>query len=197
MTRAAALDPPSSLTDGLKVWWDGRRAPSDAASTMMLCQRILIQSDQAAVDKRADDWALFWREDDSYIEPVFPIQPGALAMMMPRALNDAALSFPINTAVGQDNIAPRAVTRLSEAAVMALTALLMAFEGIGAWCKVLNLVLIVLLPKGGGGGFRPIGLFPTIVRLWMGARVYVVRAWEAANAMPSIFGGKGMGAQGL
>ena len=55
-------------------------------------------------------------------------------------------------------------------------------------------MLIVLLPKS-SGGFRPIGLFPTIIRIWMRARLVTVRAWESANAMPSIFGGAGMGAQ--
>jgi hypothetical protein len=38
-------------------------------------------------------------------------------------------------------------------------------------------------------------LFPSIVRIWMRARIYVARAWEAAHALPCLFGGQGMGAQ--
>ena len=68
------------------------------------------------------------------------------------------------------------------------------FELAGSWASVLDLVLIVLLPKP-EGGFRPIGLFPTVVRIWMRARVCVARAWEAAHALPCLFGGAGMGAQ--
>ena len=45
------------------------------------------------------------------------------------------------------------------------------------------------------GGLRPIGLFPTIVRVWMRTRACVARVWEAANALPRLFGGAGMGAQ--
>ena len=72
--------------------------------------------------------------------------------------------------------------------------LLRAAERLGGWPSIINLVLIVLLPKG-TGGFRPIGLFPTLIRIWMRTRVIATRAWEAANALPSEFGGTGMGAQ--
>ena len=58
----------------------------------------------------------------------------------------------------------------------------------------MHLVLIVLLAKSDGGR-RPIGLFPTLVRLWMRARVQISRSWEAQHMMPSLYGGEGMGAQ--
>ena len=77
---------------------------------------------------------------------------------------------------------------------MALARLLAAAEALGAWGKAVGLVLIVLLPKL-DGGLRPIGFFPTIVRLWMRARTVQARAWEAAHAMPQLFGGAGIGAQ--
>ena len=38
-------------------------------------------------------------------------------------------------------------------------------------------------------------MFPTVIRIWMRARVCVARAWEATNALPSLFGGAEMGAQ--
>jgi len=78
--------------------------------------------------------------------------------------------------------------------LMALAMILAAAEALGAWGQAVSLVLIVLLPKP-DGGLRPIGLFPTIVRLWMRARTVQARAWEAAHAMPQLFGGAGMGAQ--
>ncbi len=59
---------------------------------------------------------------------------------------------------------------------------------------MLNLILIVLLPKAEGGR-RPIGLFPSPTRLWMRARTIVARRWEAAHARPCIYAGAGMGAQ--
>lgn len=54
--------------------------------------------------------------------------------------------------------------------------------------------MIVLLPKT-DGGVRPIGLFPTVICLWMRARVDVVYRWASLTAAPQIFGGQGMGAQ--
>ena len=54
--------------------------------------------------------------------------------------------------------------------------------------------MIILIPKADGGR-RPIGLFPTIIRVWMRARAAVARQWEDDTQMPELFGGKGMGAQ--
>ena len=53
---------------------------------------------------------------------------------------------------------------------------------------------IVLLPKPDGGR-RPIGLFPTIIRLWMRARIWTAREWERQHDHHSLFAGPDMGAQ--
>ena len=157
------------------------------------CQQVPL-ADQAAVEKQADDWVRLWKTDEPYRMPNFPRSPEHLQTLLPSALKMAASSFPLGTGLGGDNISPRAILRLSDEAISALVVLLTAFEGLGQWASALDLVLIVLLPKS-DGGFRPIGLFPTVVRLWMRARVYVARLWEAANSLPSLFGGTGMGAQ--
>ena len=52
----------------------------------------------------------------------------------------------------------------------------------------------MLLPKS-DGGLRQIGLFPTLIRVWMRSGMLVSRAWETLTAIPTIFGGPGMGAQ--
>ena len=64
-----------------------------------------------------------------------------------------------------------------------LVALFACFERIGQWCSVLDLVLIVLLPKL-EGGLRPIGLFPTLVRVWMRAPKYQVKQRERERENP-------------
>ena len=88
----------------------------------------------------------------------------------------------------------RCLLRLSDDAIAALAKLFTAFERRGSWAEVLDLVLIVLLPKT-DGGFRPIGPFPTVIRVWMPARIFVAKTWESATAMPEIFGGPGNEAQ--
>ncbi len=151
-------------------------------------------ADQAALEKEADKWGKLWKVKDNYREPEWPDNVPMLPKLATWAITAAVMSFPIGTGLGADNISPRAVARLSEQALLALATLFLLFEQTGTWTNALNLVLIVLLPKP-DGGFRPIGLFPTIIRVWMRARVVAARTWEAANAIPSLYGGKGMGAQ--
>ena len=171
---------------------DGEAIIPSTASDRVLAEVPL--ADQASVDSQADSWALLWQERAEYTLPEFPIDSGRLAAMLPDAIYGAARSFPVGTGLGQDNIAPRALLRLSRQAIVALAVLFEAFERRGQWTRVLDLVLIVLLPKS-DGGFRPIGLFPTVVRIWMRARIGIARAWEASNSVPYIYGSSGMGAQ--
>ena len=75
----------------------------------------------------------------------------------------------LGTGLGCDNVAPRALCRLSEKVLDALGRVLRACEDIGDWGIIVELVLLVLLVRPDGGR-RPIGLFPTIIRVWMRAR---------------------------
>lgn len=91
-------------------------------------------------------------------------------------------------------MAPRALSRLSQQAILALVALFNAFESKGDWREVLNLVRIVLLPKS-TDGFKPFGLFLTVIRIWIRARYGIARAWQATHSLPITFGGPGRSAQ--
>ncbi len=109
-------------------------------------------------------------------------------------LRRAAKSFPIGTGLGGDNISPRAIDRRSDKAITMLARLYRLAEWLGTWPALMHLILIVLLPKPDGGR-RPIGLFPTLIRVWMRARVDIAKAWDAAHQIAGCFGGPGMGAQ--
>ena len=61
-------------------------------------------------------------------------------------VEEAALTVPINTSLGADNVASRALTRLKPETLQSLTALLNECEENGKWDKAVVLVLIVLLP---------------------------------------------------
>lgn len=57
----------------------------------------------------------------------------------------------------------------------------MACEVAGRWPDAVEeLAIIVSLPKP-EGGFRPIGLLPTLSRIWSSARRAVAREWERVN----------------
>ena len=156
-------------------------------ATMPLC-------DQATVEAEADSWAARWNEFHAYSSEVIVSGTPPLSTLMPDMLVRAASTFPAGTGVGTDNVSPRALCRLSKEAIRCLCMVLSAAELLGYWPECLHLVLIVLLPKPDGGR-RPIGLFPTIIRVWMRARVYIAREWEAANQRPCLYGGPSMGAQ--
>ena len=104
-------------------------------------------SDQAAVESEADQWAALWRELAEYSPPPFEITQDMLRHLFPDAIRIAARTFPANTGLGHDHISPRAFLRRSDEAIDALANLFMAFERLGTWAQILDLVLIVLLLK--------------------------------------------------
>jgi hypothetical protein len=175
--------------------FDDDMVPTASNSMASIPSQSQPLSDQGAVEKVANGWAGWWAEDTDYA-----LSPGALAdvpdlpALRDHAMIEAAKSFPIDTGVGMENWAPRAHTRLPAAAITMLGAILMAAERLGVWTKALGLVMIILLPKS-DGGLRPIGLFPSMIRVWMRTRLFVVRSWEAATALPCLFGAVGKGAQ--
>ena len=71
--------------------------------------------------------------------------------------------------------------------------LLMAAEAIGQWPRNLALVLIAMLPKS-DGGMRPIGLFPSLIRVWMRLRRKQCVEWERKHHREFVYAGKGKGA---
>ena len=151
-------------------------------------------ADQAAVELERSKWAALWKEGDSYDAPAIEsVECEPLELLSSWAIKQAALTFPPGTGLGFDNIAPRALTRLTDQGLQALAKLYQAIEKVGSWTAAVYLVLIVLLPKS-DGGLRPIGLFPTFIRIWMRARLYIARKWEALHQLPCVFGGPAMGA---
>jgi hypothetical protein len=148
--------------------------------------------DQGSVDKQGSEWGTLWEEHATYVNPLFNLQLEMFNDLAHDLIPLAASTFPGDTGLGEDNMAPRALGRLSQEAIQALAHLFLAFEKFGDWPTLLN--LIVLLPKG-EGGFRPIGLFPTEIRIWFRVKLITIKIWEKQNEMESVFGGPGMGAQ--
>ncbi len=125
---------------------------------------------QELVEAEADDWSGQWAEGDNDVPITWPADMGAaLPTPSPTELRCAMHSFPIDTGLGWDNWHPRCWLRLGDGLLAALARLLVAAETAGRWPAALGWVVVVLLAKA-EGGFRPIGLFPSIIRLWMRVR---------------------------
>ena len=151
-------------------------------------------SDQAAVDLEATQWAIEWGEHRPYTNGILGSDCHPPPALVVDTIRSTAMSFPTHTGLGGDNVSPRPFARLSDQLLIWLCLIFAAAEKYGGWPQILHLVMIVLIPKPDGGR-RPIGLFPTPIRIWMRARSDIARRWEQCNAAPSFFGGKGMGAQ--
>jgi hypothetical protein len=115
---------------------------------------------------QADNWGNLWSERGEYIAFVRDDDCPPPLPLLASELDVAASSFAAATGLGTDNIAPRAVARLSASLQCELCELLLAAESIGKWPAIWHLVLIVLIPKSDGTR-RPIGLFPAMVRICM------------------------------
>ena len=81
----------------------------------------------------------------------------------------ACKTFPKSTGLGWDALHPRAITRLSIGTLTWLVSILFQCELTGSWPSGVGVCVIVPLPKA-DGGYRPIGLLPWMVRVWMRAR---------------------------
>ena len=163
---------------------DRRWKPSDACPL----------GTQATVERSGNEWAELWEEGREYTTQVWPDDDLKPPRLTGDDIDAAAASFPPNTGLGADNVGPRGVRRLSKEGKTALADLLNEMEDDGNWADILQLILIVLLDKSDGGK-RPIGLFPTIIRIWMRARARMARKWEKEHADPAIHAGEAMGAQ--
>ena len=108
-------------------------------------------------------------------------------------LVDASLTFPNKTGLGWDRWHPKVLSRLSKPVLRLLVDILRQCEKEGVWPEDIDLVLIALLPKG-DGDYRPIGLIPTLPRVWMRARRAMAKKWESENSRWYMYAGKGMGA---
>ena len=120
-----------------------------------------------------------WEAEKANTHPLFDMQLDMFLGLAAELIPLAAMTFPSETGFGHDNIAPRSLARLSPDAIRALAELYVAFERFGEWVDVLDLVLIVFLPKN-EGGYRPIGLFPTVIREWFRVRLITVQTWATS-----------------
>ncbi len=149
---------------------------------------------QELVEAEADDWGEQWAETGDDTPITWPADMGtALPTPSPTELRCAMLSFPLDTGLGWDNWHPRGWLRLGDGLLNALARLLVAAEGAGRWPAALGWVVVVLLAKA-EGGFRPIGLFPSLIRLWMRVRRRQLRDWEADHQRAFLYAGAAKGA---
>ena len=151
---------------------------SPRLSRMMLASCWLRSATKRTSTSKQLAGGVLWVTEKNYVNPMFDLQMNMFEGMATELIPLAAMTFPSDTGLGHDNIAPRSLARLSPEALKTLATLFVAFERFGDWAEVHDLVLVVLLPKSDNGipaGYRPIGLFPTTIRVWFRVRLVTVK----------------------
>ncbi len=105
----------------------------------------------------------------------------------------AARSFPRTTGIGVEGILPADLDALDDMGIDACIDVMMACEAVGYIPKAIALVLVKMIPKKDGGR-RPIGLLPSLYRVWAKVRRGEVRDWERKWAGPYFAAGPGKAA---
>ena len=120
-----------------------------------------------------------------------PMEP--LSTLTPQQLREASSAFKRTTATSFDGFGMRHFNLMTDECLEALGKVYTIAETIGFFPKQLRAVPVPLLPKP-KGGHRPIGIFPSVYRLWTKARRAEAEKWESKNDRGYWATGKGRGA---
>jgi hypothetical protein len=158
--------------------------------------RLMPMNAQRVADAQGESWGSEWLVGADPPPPL-PVWPAAMGTVLPTLCVSAALaacrSFPAATGLGWDKAHPRALERLPVEGIRALLRIFILSEVLGSWPRGIGVILVALLPKP-GGGLRPIGLLPSLVRVWMRIRLPVAQAWQVANDRSYFYAGPSKGA---
>ncbi len=105
----------------------------------------------------------------------------------------AARRIPRSTGIGVEGILPADFDALDDEGIGVCVDIMMACEAIGFIPEPIALVLVRMIPKRDGGR-RPIGLLPSLYRIWSKVRAGEVRDWERRWARSYFAAGPGKAA---
>ena len=151
----------------------------------------LMADTQVLVDDEFGKWQCNWRKD-----PMAEFCEVQLNELMPRPtlseVRKAIRSFPMFTAVGHDEWEPWSWRHLSDGAIEALIDIGLAMENMMVHPRQCKVNILKLLPKP-AGGYKTIGILPTLLRIWCRTRREFIRCWQLTNARSYFWGDAGRG----
>ena len=134
----------------------------------------------AEVEEALREWAKIWKVDQEVQKVDRPWEKEGQVELEPLTgseVGQAALAFKESTGIGSDDIHPRAVARLTEEGKETVAVFLTSAERSRVWPKQAATLLVWLALKE-GGGYRPLVLLPSLIRLWEQARHGVLVDWQ-------------------
>ena len=170
---------------------DSAGDPLDLISESALEQPLVAPlSSLDEANHLAGTWGKEWgvgTSQPSICWPDFAEQP-CLPDLSCQLVRKACATFPCGSGLGWDKFHPRSLVRLSDAALLALIRLFILAELLGQWPSLIGIVIVCLVPKADGGR-RPIGLLPSLIRLWMRLRLDIVRVWQLQHGRSYFYAG--------
>ena len=161
--------------------WVKRDAAPPAPSDTVGSGGKRTASPQAIVDHDLLAWKAIWTRP---VEAGAPWRDARIDRLQPpitaQQVRKAAMTFRSGTSIGCDSLPPVAISWLSDQLCESIALFLNAVEEGGKWPEEIATSLIHLIPKPGGGR-RPIGVLPTIVRIWERTRKAVAQRWSREN----------------
>ena len=138
------------------------------------------------------DWQPLWcdptRTNESKAILDYDVQ-NTLGPITLLELDGVLLTYPSKVGLGADCLHPRSISLLSDDFRLRVIDMMHSWESRPevplAW-----ITLSVFRPKP-DGGYRPIGLTASILRVWSRLRSRKARAWEQANMHSFFWGGAG------
>ena len=191
----------------------GKQLKSGAATAHRLVKRDGVQcvdttttgvgesrtaSPQAVLDHDLIAWRKIWtRMGDAPSAPWrgAPLSGPRLPPITAADLESASRTFSPDTGIGCDGFPPRAIAGLSTPLRGCIAQFLNYVEETGYWPTAVATALIHLILKSDGGR-RPIGVLPTIVRVWERARKPIVQKWIRDNARKYDWATQGRSSEG-
>ena len=151
-------------------------------------------SPQKILDRDLEEWKTIWKRlGDTpaapwrHHQPDLPggvgghAAPHELPPITAEDILKAARTFKAETSIGCDNFSPRSIADLSPQLRSCIADFLNVAEQEGRWPEQIATAIVHLIPKADGGR-RPIGVLPTIVRIWERVRKPIVQVWLRQNA---------------
>ena len=178
--------------------WEGEEEVTGLEQLVATIQKreegdMIPASAQQEVDEEGLRWAGVWAEGMEMEECRWPEAMEALPDIEVHHILEAVGTFKDGVGLGWDRFHPKAMRRLPRELLAALGSIMKEAERLGSWSSIIGIVITALIPKG-GGGWRPIGLLPSIVGVFARVRAGMVKEWEAENDREYLFGGTGKGA---
>ena len=125
---------------------------------------------QALLDSDRETWRKVWEKfadtaSAPWTKACLCPWAGELPPISGAEVAAAGRKFNRHTGLGGDSFRPQWFSWLSEELLDQYARLLMIIEILGCWPQLVSVLLIAQIPKPDGGR-RPIGLLPTLVRVW-------------------------------